>query len=62
MRCFRHLQHAIPNARTLEAYRREGDFWVQLGVWEDAEKVRVEPFDAVELDLSTWWEGMEPET
>lgn len=45
-----------PKERVLEAYRREGNFWVQLGIWEDEEKVCVEPFDAVELDLSDWWD------
>ncbi len=51
-----------PEARTVEAYRREGAFWTQLGVWEDQEVVRIEPFDAVELDLSLWWEGFDPVT
>ena len=48
-----------PEARTVEAYRREGAFWVQLGVWEDREVARIEPFDAVELDLSLWWDGFD---
>ncbi len=51
-----------PRDRTVEAFRREGDFWVQIGVWSDDEKARIEPFDAVELDLSRWWEGMESST
>lgn len=49
-----------PDLQTLEAYRREGAFWVLLGVWSGDVKVRVEPFDAVELDMSGWWEGVEP--
>lgn len=51
-----------PEARTVEAYRREGAFWTQLGVWEDQEVARIEPFDAVELDLSPWWDGFDPVT
>ena len=51
-----------PEARTVEAYRREGAFWMQLGVWADQEVARIEPFDAVELDLSVWWEGFDPVT
>jgi Uma2 family endonuclease len=48
-----------PRERTVEAYRREGEFWVQIGVWVDNEKARIPPFDAVELDLSRWWEEAE---
>ena len=50
-----------PNIREIEAFRREGDFWVQLGVWGDEEKVRIAPFDAIELDLADWWEGVDRE-
>lgn len=50
-----------PLARTLEAYRKEGAFWTSLGTWGGDERVRAEPFDAVELDLAHWWEGVEPE-
>ena len=49
-----------PDARTVEAYRREGAFWVLLRTWEDQDKARIEPFDAVELDLSAWWDDVEP--
>ena len=48
-----------PRDRTVEAFRREGEFWVLVGVWSDDEKARIEPFDAVELDLSRWWEDLE---
>ena len=48
-----------PRDRTVEVYRRDGEFWVRIGVWSDDEKARIEPFDAVELDLSRWWEGLE---
>ena len=50
-----------PLERTVEALRRDGEFWVRLGVWADDEKARIEPFDVVELDLSQWWEGIAPE-
>ena len=49
-----------PQDRTVEAYRREGAFWVQLGVWEAPERARIEPFDAIELDLAVWWDGVDP--
>jgi Uma2 family endonuclease len=46
-----------PIARTLEAYRlaRE-NAWLLLGSWRDEAKVRVEPFEAVELELAGLWE------
>ncbi len=50
-----------PRARTVEAYRREGAFWMQLGVWTDEDVVAIEPFPEFELDLSYWWDGLERE-
>lgn len=44
-----------PIARTLEALRLDGARWILLGTWRDDAKVRVEPFDAVELELSGLW-------
>jgi Uma2 family endonuclease len=44
-----------PVTRTLEAYRLEASRWLLLGTWRDDAKVRVEPFDAVELDLGGLW-------
>lgn len=42
-----------PIARTLEAYRRTDDGWLQLGVFDEADSpVRVEPFEALALDLA----------
>jgi Uma2 family endonuclease len=50
-----HVWLVDPAERTLEAYRLEGRFWVLVGVYSDDEKVRAEPFDAIELDLSVLW-------
>lgn len=50
-----------PRVRTLEVYRREGVHWMQMGIWQEDDRVRAEPFDAVELDLGVWWEAMGPE-
>lgn len=44
-----------PLVRTLEVYHLEGSRWVLLGTFMDNAKVRAEPFDAVELDLSVLW-------
>lgn len=40
-----------PHTRTLEALRLEGDLWVETGSWGEGDLARVEPFEAVELDI-----------
>jgi Uma2 family endonuclease len=50
-----HLWLLSPLLRTLEVYRLEGGRWSLLETYEDDEKVRAEPFDAVELDLASIW-------
>ncbi len=47
-----------PAARSVSAFRREGAFWAWLGEWDEADIARIEPFEAVELQLSRWWAGM----
>lgn len=44
-----------PVNRTLEVYRREGAGWLPAGVSGGDDKVRAEPFDAIEIDLSPLW-------
>ncbi len=44
-----------PLARTLEILRREDDSWSLRGTWRDDERVRAEPFDAIELELAALW-------
>ncbi len=44
-----------PVARTLEALRLQEGRWLITEVYENAEKVRAEPFEAVEIDLSLIW-------
>jgi Uma2 family endonuclease len=47
-----------PRLHTLEVMRREGgdgNRWLVVGVWKDDARVRAEPFDAIELDLSVLW-------
>jgi Uma2 family endonuclease len=44
-----------PSQRTLEVLRLRDGAWTILGVWEDAARVRVEPFEAVELELGRLW-------
>ena len=44
-----------PSLRTLEAYRNDGGSWRPLGTFREADRVRVAPFDAIELELSLLW-------
>ena len=44
-----------PRLRTLEVFRLHEGKWLALGVHADDEKVRAEPFDELELDLSLLW-------
>jgi hypothetical protein len=45
-----------PIARTLEAYVLDADRrWGPAAVYRDAARVRVVPFEAIELDLSVLW-------
>lgn len=53
-----YIWYVDPFARTLLASRLHDGHWLEIGAWRDDEKVRVEPFEAIELDLSTWWEGV----
>lgn len=52
-----HLWLVDPLLQTLEAYRREGARWLLLGAWGGEDVARVEPFEAVALELARWWEG-----
>lgn len=52
------VQHAWildPGVRTLEVLRLEIGRWTISAAYQNTEKVRAEPFDAVELDLSLLW-------
>jgi len=51
----RHAWLVDPQARTLEVFRREGEGWFFVGSFSGAERIRAEPFDAVELNLGTLW-------
>lgn len=49
-----------PLSRTLEVLRRQEAHWLTLGVFKDDDRVRAEPFDAIELDLSLLWADLAP--
>jgi hypothetical protein len=48
-----------PLLRTLEALRWESGRWSLLGVWSDDALVRVEPFDAIELEFGALWQHVD---
>ncbi len=44
-----------PVAQTLEARKLVKSQWVEIGSFEGKTKAKIEPFQAVEFDLSRWW-------
>jgi Uma2 family endonuclease len=44
-----------PSNQTLEAFKLDGTAYRLLGTWRGDAAVRVEPFAALELDLSALW-------
>jgi Uma2 family endonuclease len=50
-----HVWLVDPSKRTLEVFQRQEGQWVQRGAWSGEERVRAEPFEAVELELGAIW-------
>ncbi len=44
-----------PDQKTLEVRRLEKSQWVVVKTFEGTEKVRAEPFEAIEIDLGSFW-------
>jgi Uma2 family endonuclease len=44
-----------PLAQTLEAFRLDGETYRLMGTWRDEARVRIEPFEALELELALLW-------
>lgn len=53
-----HLWYIDPQARALTVSKLEGGRWLELGTHGADEKVRAEPFEAVEVSLAEWFEGI----
>ena len=51
----RHVWLVDPREQTLEVLRLEGERWLIAAAHSGEERVRAEPFDAIELDLSILW-------
>ena len=52
----RHAWLIDPLARTLEVLRLENDRWSIVTTAGESETVRVEPFDAIEVELALLWD------
>jgi Uma2 family endonuclease len=50
-----HLWLIDPTPRTLEVYRRADDHWLLVATHGDDERVRAEPFEAIEIALEHLW-------
>ena len=48
-----------PIKHTLEAQRQVGDVWVRVGMWQDQDRARIEPFPEIEINIGRLWEGVE---
>lgn len=56
----RHVWLVHPLLRTLEVLRLHDDGWLVTGIFRDGQRVRAEPFEAIELDLADLWSDVEP--
>ena len=50
------LWYVDVEARSIIVSRLEGGSWLEIAAHGQDEKVRLEPFPAVEIDLASWWE------
>jgi Uma2 family endonuclease len=57
----RHAWLLDPKLQTLEVLRLHEGRWLIVAVHDGLDKVRAEPFDAIELDLSLFWGEARPE-
>ena len=55
-----HLWLVNPLARTLEVHRLTPEGWLLVATHADAERLRAEPFAAVELELGGLWIATDP--
>jgi Uma2 family endonuclease len=50
-----HVWLLNPRQRTLEVLRAHDGHWLTVAIHHDDDRVRAEPFDAIELDLAVLW-------
>jgi Uma2 family endonuclease len=51
----RHAWLVSARRRTVEAFRLHDGNWLAIAVHKDDDRARIEPFDAIELDLALLW-------
>ena len=51
----RHAWLVHPRRRTVEVFRLHEGNWLAVAVYKDDVKARIEPFDAIEIDLAALW-------
>ena len=54
----KHVWLIDPVVRSLEVFRLEDDRWTLAAAHGEHDKVRAEPFDAIELDLALLWQDV----
>lgn len=54
----KHLWLVHPRMKTVEAYRLVDERWLLIAVYKDEERARIEPFEAIELDLASLWQDL----
>ena len=47
-----------PRRRTLEAFKLQEGRWLSIATLGDSDRARIEPFDAIELDLGLLWANL----
>ena len=50
-----HVWLCDPSTELVEIYRGGKDMWVRVAGWHGNQKLRAEPFEAIELDLRALW-------
>ena len=51
----RHAWLVDPRRHTLEVFMLHDGRWVQIAIHREADRARIPPFDAIELDLAVLW-------
>ena len=56
-----HLWLVDPRSRTIEVFRLDGEGYRYVGAHGETEHARIEPFDAIELELGALWPNSDPD-
>ncbi|HEY0095543.1 MAG TPA: Uma2 family endonuclease, partial [Archangium sp.] len=51
----RHMWHVDPLAHTLDIFRLQGSQWLLVDSFAEDQRVRAEPFEAIELEMALLW-------